>query len=209
MFRVCVSAAVCLIMNDQHLKESTTTQIWTFWCRILWKAFFFSLSFFSFFLPLSFTKTCLSCLRPSLCPTSPFLLPLQRAGAWALALNPDPACNQSYPWALPSSQAADSSSLVPSPFRTSSFCFLFVPVIFLFHSLLLDPEWSRWLLKGCRSETTKSKQLWWPNNRPKAPPVSHSPGPWPYPSVCEMTLNWWVNDGVSLSRQDSLALELM
>lgn len=172
---VCVSAAVCLIMNDQHLKESTTTQIWTFWCRIPLKGFFFSPFFL--FLPLSFTKTCLSCLHPSLCPTSPFLLPLQRAGAWALALNPDPACNQSYPWALPSSQATDSSSLVPSPLRTSSFCFLFVPVIFYFIASCWIQNGHADSLKGCRSETTKSKQLWWPNNGPKAPPCQSLPWP--------------------------------
>lgn len=41
----------------------------------------------------------------SLHPSSPFLPPVQRVGAWALALNSDPACNQSYPWARPYSQA--------------------------------------------------------------------------------------------------------
>lgn len=43
----------------------------------------------------------------------------------------------------------------------------------------------------------------------QSPPVSHSYGPRPYLSICEMTLNWWVNDGVNLSGQDSLAFELM
>lgn len=201
-------------MNDQHLKEPATNTNLDISPQNPLKGFFFFLLPFFLFLPLSFTKTCLSCLRPSLCPTSPFLLPLQKAGAWALALNSDPACNQSYPWALPSSQATDSSSLLPPPFPTSSSCSSLCPCVFFFLfffllSLLLDPEWSCWLLKGCCSETTKIEQPLRPNNRPKPPLVSHSPGPRPYPSVCEMTLNWWVNDGVNLSRQDGLSLELI
>lgn len=139
MAKVCASVAVCFIINGQHLKEQATTQPWTFRCRILSKALFF----FSFFPSphfLSPRPAFLVC-GPSLCPTSPFLPPLQRAGAWALALNSDPACNQSYPWALPSSQAKDSSSLLPSPFPTSSSCSLFVPMFF-------SPFPSRWIQNG-------------------------------------------------------------
>ena len=82
-----------------------------FFSKALFLFFFFLLSFCRCLSPRPGFLVC----SPSLCPTSPFLPPLQRAGAWALALNSDPACNQSYPWALPSSQATDSSLLLPLP----------------------------------------------------------------------------------------------
>lgn len=117
--------------------------------------------FFSFLFKLSFTKTCLSCLQTPLCaPHPPFLPTLQRALAWALALNSDLACNQSYPWALPSSQATDSSSLLPSPLPRLFLLFSLCPQTFFFFfflSLSLNPEWQSWLLMGCCSETTESK----------------------------------------------------
>lgn len=207
----CVWALWCVfVIGGQHLKEQATTQTWTFCCRILSKSLFFSFSFLLFFSPLSFTKTCLSWCGPSLCPTSPFLPPLQRAGAWALALNSDPACNQSYPWALPSSQATDSSSFLPLPPP---------PHLFLLFSLcphIFSPFPPCWIQNGHAG-------FWWgaarrqrrvntasaAEQQAQGPTVSHSPGPRPYPSICEMTLNWWVNDGVNLSARDSSALELM
>ncbi len=206
---MCVSAVVCLIIDGQHLKEQATTQIWTFRCRILSKGIFFSFLPFSFFFRLLSPRPAFLVCGPSLCPTSPFLPPLRRAGAWALALNYDPACNQSYPWALPSSQATDSSSLLPSPFPTSSSCSVFVPLFFF-------PFPSCWIQNGhagCwRGAAQRQRRVNTASaaeQQAQGPPASHSPGPRPYPSICEMTLNWWVNDGVNLSGQDSLALELV
>lgn len=107
----------------------------------------------SYFSPLSFllfpfSPRCLSLrpsfllFSPSLCPISPFLPALQKAGAWALALNFDLACNQSYPWALPSSQTRD-SSLPPTPLPSSISCSLFVPIFFSLSFLR-----SLWILNG-------------------------------------------------------------
>lgn len=105
---------------------------------------FFPLSFLLF----PFSPRCLSLrpsfllFSPSLCPISPFLPALQKAGAWALALNFDLACNQSYPWALPSSQTRD-SSLPPTPLPSSISCSLFVPIFFSLSFLR-----SLWILNG-------------------------------------------------------------
>lgn len=107
-------------------------QNWTFHAKILWKGFLFFLSF------LSFTTT----------PLSVPHIPLPAPIAWALALNSDPACNQSYPWALPSSQATDSSLLRLPPRPTSPSCSPSLSPCFLFFLsfLFLDPEWPCWLL---------------------------------------------------------------
>lgn len=167
-----MTVVACFMINVEHLKEQSTTEIWTF--QNPFKGFFSPLFFFSHFL--SPRPAFLVC-SPFRCPTSPFLPPLQRAGAWALALNSDPASNQSYPWALPSSQATDSSSLLPSLFPTSSSCSLFVPIFFFPPFLSPDPEWPYWLLMGCCSETTESKHSL--SNRTTGPRPHCQPLPWP------------------------------
>lgn len=94
----------------------------------------------------------------------------------------------------------------PNPFPSSSSCFLFVPIFPL--QLSLNPEWPCWPLRGNGSETMTSKHSPSSWNRTQTATVTHSSGSQPYLSISEMTLNWWVNDGVNLSQQESLASEL-
>lgn len=132
-----------------------------------WGSFpsFFS-TFFHSDLPFWFAPLC--------APHPSFLLPLQRAAAWALASTSDPACNPSSPWALPSSRGTDSSLLSRSP-PSPPISSLSLPPPPPFTLPLYESEWSCVLLKGCCSHTAVGKHsLESPTTGPRNPP-SHPP----------------------------------
>lgn len=74
-----MTVVACFMINVEHLKEQSTTEIWTF--QNPFKGF---LSPLFFFFPLSFTKTCLSCLQPLSVPHIPLPAPITES--WGLGI---------------------------------------------------------------------------------------------------------------------------